>query len=169
MDAPRTTLWQKLCQVRAEDPAFARAHRQVQGILAAWALIVALDRIIGLITRAYGPEQLPFALAGGGALILAAFLWTRGHIHGAMMLMEINMAVFLIQFTATCFLYREQTALWSTLFYGLAAGVLLAGSLALFLNRNLERYRAEIARLKGRKERTPLFYRTNSRLVRNRK
>ncbi|MCI8870112.1 MAG: hypothetical protein HFF39_06165 [Lawsonibacter sp.] len=171
MNGPRTAepLRQKLARARAEDRALDRAHRQACGIMAAWAAIVALDRLIGLACRAYGPEQLPFALAGGFALVLAAFLGTRGHIQGAMMLMELNMAVFLLQFTATCFFYRERTVLWSTLFYGLAAGVLLAGSLALFLNRNLERYRAEIRRLKGRKERGPLFYRTGSRLVRSRK
>ena len=56
--------------------------------------------------------------------------------------MQINMAVFLVQFAATCFLYREHTAPWSTLFYGVSAGVLIAGSLMLFLRRDLEDYRA---------------------------
>lgn len=62
------------------------------------------------------------------------------------MVMQINMAVFLVQFAATCFLYREHTALWSTLFYGVSAGVLIAGSLMLFLRRDLEDYRAAVRR-----------------------
>lgn len=65
------------------------------------------------------------------------------------MVMQINMAVFLVQFAATCFLYREHTALWSTLFYGVSAGVLIAGSLMLFLRRDLEDYRARSAPLQG--------------------
>lgn len=163
------SLMDKLTAARAADPKFDRAHRTVQRIMAAWAFIVILDRLIGVCSGTYAPEQLPFALAGGAALVLAAFLGTRGHLLGAMMVLELNMSVFLIQFSATCFFYREQTALWSTLFYGLAGGVLLASSLALFLNRNLEQYRGKLRSLKGKQEREPLFYRTNSRLIRNRK
>lgn len=163
------SLLDKLTAARAADPEFDRAHRTVQGIMAAWAAIVVLDRLIGVCTQAYAPDQLPFALAGGAALVWAAFLGTRGHLQGAMMLLELNMSVFLIQFSTTCFFYRELTALWSTLFYGLAAGVLLASSLLLFLNRNLEQYRGKLRALKGKPDRGPLFYRTNSRLIRNRK
>ena len=82
------------------------------------------------------------------------------------MVMQINMAVFLVQFAATCFLYREHTAPWSTLFYGVSAGVLIAGSLMLFLRRDLEVYRAAVRRFKGKQGRAPRFCRTNSRLIR---
>jgi len=96
-------------------------------------------------------------------------LGARGHIQGALMVMQINMAVFLVQFAATCFLYREHTALWSTLFYGVSAGVLIAGSLMLFLRRDLEDYRAAVRRFKGKQDRAPRFCRTNSRLIRIKK
>ncbi len=168
MDGSRS-LAEKISAARAADSEFDRAHRTVQIFMAAWAVIVILDRLIGLFSGAYETEQLPFALAGGAALVLIAYWGTRGHIQGAMMIMEINMSVFLIQFAATCFVYREQTALWSTVFYGLSAAVLLVNSLMLFLNRSLERYRARLSSLKGRQERAPLFYRTNSRLIRSRK
>ncbi len=102
------SLIQKIRAAQAADPAFQKAHRMIQGIMGAWALIVIVDRAIGLLTHAYGPQQLPFALLGGAALIALAFLGTRGHIQGAMMVMQVNMAVVLIQFAATCFLYREK-------------------------------------------------------------
>ena len=97
--------------------------------MASWAVIVVLDRLIGLVSHSYTGSSLPFALAGGAVLVVIALLGARGHIQGALMVMQINMAVFLVQFAATCFLYREHTALWSTLFYGVSAGVLIAGSL----------------------------------------
>ncbi len=168
MDASKS-LSQKISAARAADSTFDRAHRTVQLFMAAWAVIVILDRLIGLFSGSYELDQLPFALAGGAVLVLIAFWGTRGHIHGAMMIMEINMSVFLIQFAATCFIYWEQTSLWSTLFYGLSAAILLVNSLMLFLDRNLEQYRARLSSLKGKRERTPLFYRTNSRLIRSRK
>ena len=102
-------------------------------------------------------------------LVGIALLGARGHIQGALMVMQINMAVFLVQFAATCFLYREHTAPWSTLFYGVSAGVLIAGSLMLFLRRDLEDYRAAVRRFKGKQDRAPRFCRTNSRLIRIKK
>lgn len=163
------SLMQKIRSAGQSDPSFRRAHRTVQIIMAAWAVIVVLDRLIGLASRSYEGSSLPFALAGGAALVGIAFLGTRGHIQGALMVMQINMAVFLVQFAATCFLYREHTALWSTLFYGAAAGVLVAGSLMLFLRRDLEDYRAAVRRFKGKQDRAPRFCRTNSRLIRIKK
>ena len=137
--------------------------------MASWAVIVVLDRLIGLVSHSYTGSSLPFALAGGAVLVVIALLGARGHIQGALMVMQINMAVFLVQFAATCFLYREHTALWSTLFYGVSAGVLIAGSLMLFLRRDLEDYRAAVRRFKGKQDRAPRFCRTNSRLIRIKK
>lgn len=168
-NAGKETLMKKIAAERQADAGFDRAHRRVQLFMAAWAVIVILDRLIGVMLQAYDENQLTYALVGGALLVLVAFLGTRGHIQGAMMLMQINLAVFLIQFAATCFVYSESTSLWSVLFYGAAAGVLIACSLMLFLNRELESYRAKIRVLKGKKERQPMFYRTNSRLIRNKK
>ena len=78
------------------------------------------------------------------------------------MVMQINMAVFLVQFAATCFLYREHTALWSTLFYGVSAGVLIAGSLMLFLRRDLEATAPQCAASRGSRTALPRFCRTNT-------
>lgn len=166
---PSMSLMQKLHSARAEDPVFDRSHRTVCGLMAVWAGIVVLDRLIGLTTGAYQAAQLPYALAGGALLVFVAFLGTRGHIQGALMLMQINMAVFLLQFAATCFLYREHTALWSTLFYGISAGLLTGNSLHLFLNRDMEAYRAKVRQLQGKQDAAPRYYRTHSRMVRNRK
>ena len=127
--------------------------------MASWAVIVVLDRLIGLVSHSYTGSSLPFALAGGAVLVGIAFLGARGHIQGALMVMQINMAVFLVQFAA----------LWSTLFYGVSAGVLIAGSLMLFLRRDLEDYRAAVRRFKGKQDRAPRFCRTNSRLIRIKK
>lgn len=165
----KTSLVEKISLERKADTGFDREHRKVQLFMVAWAAIVILDRLIGVVMQAYDGNQMTYALVGGGLLVLAAFLGTRGHIQGAMMLMQINLAVFLIQFAATCFVYTADTSLWSVLFYGVSAGVLIVCSLMLFLNRELESYRAKICELKGKKARQPLFYRTNSRLVRNRK
>lgn len=118
------SLMQKIRSARQSDASFRRAHRTVQIIMASWAVIVVLDRLIGLVSHSYTGSSLPFALAGGAVLVGIALLGARGHIQGALMVMQINMAVFLVQFAATCFLYREHTALWSTLFYGVSAGVL---------------------------------------------
>lgn len=163
------SLVEKIAAQCKADADFKWAHRMVQIFMAAWAVIVLLDRMIGVISQAYDGNQQTYALVGGGLLILMAFLGTRGHIQGAMMVMQINLAVFLIQFAATCFFYTADTKLWSVLFYGLSAGVLIVSSLMLFLNRKLEAYRARIKQLKGKSDRQPLFYRTNNRLVRNKK
>ena len=109
------SLMQKIRSARQSDASFRRAHRTVQIIMASWAVIVVLDRLIGLVSHSYTGSSLPFALAGGAVLVVIALLGARGHIQGALMVMQINMAVFLVQFAATCFLYREHTALWSTL------------------------------------------------------
>ena len=156
------SLMQKIRSARQSDASFRRAHRTVQIIMASWAVIVVLDRLIGLVSHSYTGSSLPFALAGGAVLVVIALLGARGHI-------QVNMAVFLVQFAATCFLYREHTALWSTLFYGVSAGVLIAGSLMLFLRRDLEDYRAAVRRFKGKQDRAPRFCRTNSRLIRIKK
>lgn len=97
---------QKIRSARQSDASFRRAHRTVQIIMASWAVIVVLDRLIGLVSHSYTGSSLPFALAGGAVLVGIALLGARGHIQGALMVMQINMAVFLVQFAATCFLYR---------------------------------------------------------------
>ena len=148
------SLMQKIRSARQSDASFRRAHRTVQIIM---------------VSHSYTGSSLPFALAGGAVLVGIALLGARGHIQGALMVMQINMAVFLVQFAATCFLYREHTAPWSTLFYGVSAGVLIAGSLMLFLRRDLEDYRAAVRRFKGKQDRAPRFCRTNSRLIRIKK
>lgn len=161
------SLTHKIRTARAVDPAFDKAHRIIQIIMGVWALIVILDRAIGLVMNAYGSAQLPFAVLGGAILIFSAFMGTRGHIQGAMIVMQINMSVVLIQFVATCFVYRENTMLWSVLFYGFSSMALVAGFLTFFLNRKVEAYRIKLAQLKGKGTKGPLFYRTNNRLVRN--
>lgn len=165
----KLSLMDKIQNERSVDRKFDRSHRMVQIFMAAWAAIVMLDRLIGIFTHAYDENQMTYALIGGGLLLLLAFWGTRGHIQAAMMVMQINLAVFLLQFTATCFLYRVNTAVWSTIFYGLAAGILMTCSLMLFLNRDLEHYRLRIRQLSGKEDRKPLFYRTNSRLIRTKK
>ena len=162
------SLMQKIRSARQSDASFRRAHRTVQIIMASWAVIVVLDRLIGLVSHSYTGAPSPCA-GRRAVLVVIALLGARGHIQGALMVMQINMAVFLVQFAATCFLYREHTALWSTLFYGVSAGVLIAGSLMLFLRRDLEDYRAAVRRFKGKQDRAPRFCRTNSRLIRIKK
>jgi hypothetical protein len=163
----KISLMEKISRERKADSKFDRAHRRVQLFMAAWAAIVVLDRVIGVVMQAYDENQMTYALFGGALLVFAAFLGTRGHIQGAMMVMQMNLAVFLIQFVATCFYYTEETALWSVLFYGVSASVLIVCSLMLFLNSDLESYRGRVQVLKGKKARAPLFYRTNNRLIRN--
>ena len=150
------SLMQKIRSARQSDASFRRAHRTVQIIMASWAVIVVLDRLIGLVSHSYTGSSLPFALAGGAVLVGIAFLGARGHIQGALMVMQINMAVFLVQFAATCFLYREHTALWSTLFYGVSAGVLIAGSLMLFLRRDLKTTAPQCAASRGSRTALPV-------------
>ena len=162
------SLMQKIRSARQSDASFRRAHRTVQIIMASWAVIVVLDRLIGLVSHSYtGAPSLCAGRRGrpGGHRPFGS-PWTHP---GCLMVMQINMAVFLVQFAATCFLYREHTALWSTLFYGVSAGVLIAGSLMLFLRRDLEDYRAAVRRFKGKQDRAPRFCRTNSRLIRIKK
>ena len=86
------SLMQKIRSARQSDASFRRAHRTVQIIMASWAVIVVLDRLIGLVSHSYTGSSLPFALAGGAVLVGIAFLGARGHIQGALMVMQINMA-----------------------------------------------------------------------------
>lgn len=162
------SLMQKIRSARQSDASFRRAHRTVQIIMASWAVIVVLDRLIGLVSHSYTGSSLPFALPAGPSWWSSPF-WEPVDTSRVPCGMQINMAVFLVQFAATCFLYREHTALWSTLFYGVSAGVLIAGSLMLFLRRDLEDYRAAVRRFKGKQDRAPRFCRTNSRLIRIKK
>lgn len=163
-----SVLTQKIRNECQENPSFAKAHRLVQFIMRSWMVIILLDRIIGLTLNAYEGTQLLFPIVGGVLLILVAAWGERGHVLVAMMLLQINMAVFLIQFIVTCFYYRGASPIWSVVFYGASAFVLIAGSLIFFLNRNVEDYRQTLNQWKGKGERKPLFYRTNNRLVRNR-
>lgn len=41
--------------------------------MASWAVIVVLDRLIGLVSHSYTGSSLPFALAGGAVLVGIAF------------------------------------------------------------------------------------------------
>lgn len=97
------SLMQKIRSARQSDASFRRAHRTVQIIMASWAVIVVLDRLIGLVSHSYTGSSLPFALAGGAVLVVIALLGARGHIQGALMVMQINMAVFLVQFARHLF------------------------------------------------------------------
>ena len=56
-------------------------------------------------------------------------------------------------------------------FYGISAILLVSFSLMLFLNRDLEAYRERLQELKhgNAPAREPLFVRTNTRLIRNKK
>lgn len=67
------SLMQKIRSVRQSDASFRRAHRTVQIIMASWAVIVVLDRLIGLVSHSYTGSSLPFALAGGAVLVGIAF------------------------------------------------------------------------------------------------
>lgn len=160
--------WQKICETCKTDVQFARGHRLVRIIMAVWMVIIAADRLIGVLTRAYDGSQQSYALVGGVILVITAYLGMHGFITLAMLLMELNMAVFLIQFCATCFFYRESAQTGLTVFYGIAAVMLIIGSLLLFLNYDIEHYREQVASFGGKK-REPLFVRTNSRLIRNRR
>ncbi len=68
------SLMQKIRSARQSDASFRRAHRTVQIIMASWAVIVVLDRLIGLVSHSYTGSSLPFALAGGAVLVGIA-LW----------------------------------------------------------------------------------------------
>ena len=148
MERRSGSLMEKVNQARQTDPSFARAHRTVQKMMAAWAVVIGADRAIGLARNLYSREQLPFALIGGLVLLAAAFLGTRGHLQGAMLVLQLNMAVFLVQFASSCFFFPGSVPLWAALFYGCSAGVLIACSLIFFLNRPVEAYRTRLWQLK---------------------
>lgn len=166
---PEGSLAKKVRIACAQDAAFARAHKMVCGMMVFWALTVIVDRGIGVVTNAYEQTSAVFPLAGAAVLLLIAFLGMRGHLTLALVFLELNMAVFLIQLTASCFFYKETAVLWRVFFYGIAAAGLIAASLMLFLNRDIEAYREKLCVLSGKADRKPLFYRTNSRLIRNTK
>ena len=93
-------------------------------------------------------------LLGGAALMGVAWLGTRGHLQGAMMVLQINLAVFLLQFASICFFYRESTSLWTVLFYGAAVGGMIACSLVFFFNREVDAYRRTIWQWKHARHRS---------------
>lgn len=163
------SLAKKIRTACAQDAAFARTHRMVTRMMIFWAFTILADRGIGLLTNAYEQTSVVFPLAGAALLLLIAFLGTRGHLTLALLFLELNMAVFLIQFTASCFFYKETAVLWRVVFYGIAAVGLIVISLMLFLNRDIEAYREKLNVLRGKANKKPLFYRTNSRLIRNTK
>lgn len=151
---PKLSLSQQLRRSREADPAFARAHRTVQIIMGTWAAILLLDRVFGVIQGTYTDGQLPIMLLGGAALMGVAWLGTRGHLQGAMMVLQINLAVFLLQFASICFFYRESTSLWTVLFYGAAVGGMIACSLVFFFNREVDAYRRTIWQWKRARHRS---------------
>ena len=88
------SLMQKIRSARQSDASFRRAHRTVQIIMASWAVIVVLDRLIGLVSHSYTGSSLPFALAGGAVLVVIALLgspWTLSRVPDGH---AVNMAVF---------------------------------------------------------------------------
>ena len=163
------SLAKKVRTAYAQDAAFARSHRMVTWMMAFWAFTVIVDRGIGMLTNAYEQTSAVFPLAGAAILLLIAFLGTQGHLTLALLFLELNMAVFLIQFAASCFFYKETAGLWGVIFYGIAAAGLIVISLMLFLNRDIEAYREKLNTLNGKADKKPLFYRTNSRLIKNTK
>lgn len=163
------SLAKKVRTAYAQDAAFARTHRMVTWMMAFWAFTVIVDRGIGMLTNAYEQTSAAFPLAGAAILLLIAFLGTQGHLTLALLFLELNMAVFLIQFAASCFFYKETAVLWRVIFYGIAAAGLIVISLMLFLNRDIEAYREKLNTLNGKADKKPLFYRTNSRLIKNTK
>lgn len=163
------SLAKKVRAACAQDAAFARSHRMVIWMMVFWAFTIVVDRGIGILTNAYEQTSAVFPLVGAAILLLIAFLGTRGHLTLALLFLELNMAVFLIQFTASCFFYKETAVLWKVIFYGIAAAGLIVISLMLFLDRNIEAYREKLAVLSGKKDKRPLFYRTNNRLIKNTK
>lgn len=162
-------LYAKLRAACEQDERMARAQRKVCLMMAAWVLLLAADRAIGFATHAYQSGQEAAPVIGAAVMIVLAFFGTRGYLTWAMLLLQVNMAVSLLQFVATCFFYEESIAGWAVAFYGISAAVLIGITLLFFLNRDLEHYRAQLRVLKGKKEKGPLFYRTDSRLVRNKK
>lgn len=161
------SLREKIKALRGADKRFDRAHRTVQLFMLVWAVIIAADRFIGIATQAYDGNQKVYALVGALILIGFAVAGACGHVTLAMLVMQINMAVFFIQFIATCFFYTQRISWAGIIFYGVCTAVLIAFSLLLFLNRDLEDYREKLSGLKRKKERQPAYFRTNNRLVRN--
>lgn len=162
-------LYARLRAACEKDAQLARAQRKVCLMMAAWALLLAADRAIGFATDAYQPGQEAAPVIGAAVMIVLAIFGTRGYLTWAMLLLQINMAVSLLQFVSTCFFYEESIAGWAVAFYGFSAAVLIGITMLFFWSRDIEHYRAQVRVLKGKKEKGPLFYRTNNRLVRNKK
>lgn len=59
------SLMQKIRSARQSDASFRRAHRTVQIIMASWAVIVVLDRLIGLVSHSYTGSSLPLRWPAG--------------------------------------------------------------------------------------------------------
>lgn len=126
------SLAKKVRTAYAQDAAFARSHRMVTWMMAFWAFTVIVDRGIGMLTNAYEQTSAVFPLAGAAILLLIAFLGTRGHLTLALLFLELNMAVFLIQFTASCFFYKETAVLWRVIFMESPPPALLLSRLCFF-------------------------------------
>lgn len=167
----RKSLSQKISEYCKQDESFKHAHRMVQTFMAVWAAIILMDRLIGFAMGAYEESQKIYVLGGAVLLIAIAWLGTRGHLTIAMMFMQINMAVFCLQFVSVCVYYTGQISTVAALFYAVSGLVLVTISLLLFLNHNLENYRMELNYMQGKDKsrKKPFFYRTNTRLVRNKK
>lgn len=147
-----TSLRYRIRALCAQDKQFARTHRVIQFMMVFWSVSIVADRVIGVVTNAYEQMHVIAPFAGAAMLLLIAFLGTRGHLTLALVFLEINMAVFLIQFASSCFFYRETVVFWKVIFYGAAAAGLIAISLALFLSRNIETYRKKLRKLRGEGE-----------------
>lgn len=160
-------LQKKIAAERLNDPKFDTAHKRVCLIMAVWAAIIIIDRAIGFTTDSYDATNKGWVIFGGILLVLFAFLGTRGYTSLAMGFMEINVAVFVLQFVASCISYKQTAVLWRVLVYGLFAVLLIAGSLLLFLNYGIEDYRARLKELRGKQPKAPRYYRQGSRLIRN--
>lgn len=160
-------LWKKITEERRMNPKFDKAHKMVCAVMAVWAAVIIIDRGIGFMTNSYDPTNKGFVIFGGIFLVLMAFLGTRGYTSLAMAFMEINVAVFVLQFVASCVSYKDTAVLWRVLLYGLFAVLMIGGSLLLFLNYDIEDYRARLKELRGKTPKAPRYYRKGSRLIRN--
>lgn len=160
----RTQIIKEKC---TEDKELHKAHRLVCTLMLLWAVIIITDRLLGIYMKAYDSYQQVWAIAGGVLLVLLSYLGTKGYLNQALMIMQINMAVILIQFTATCFAYSQDTHLLSIIYYGFSALILIASSLTLFLNKGIEKYRDMLRDINGSHSKKPLYYRDNRRLIRN--
>ena len=138
------------CVPEEERGAVRRGAALSRRVMALWMAAVLADPLLALALGGSLPGGA--RLAGCVFMVLAALAGMGRHLPAAAFVMQINMAVSVLQFCLTLFFYRSQVPAAAVIVYGAVSASLIAGSLTLYAHGDVKAWRRGLELLKAREK-----------------